>query len=51
METLDKIAKSSVDIEKHRIEAFLTTHKENQLEREKDHEENRKLELELFKLQ
>ena len=47
METLDRMADSKVEIEKLRIEAALTVHKDNLV----DHQENRKLELEMFRLQ
>ena len=47
METLDRMADSIVEIEKLRIEAALTMHKDNLVE----HQENRKLELEMFRLQ
>ena len=44
METLDKMADSIAEIEKLRIEATLTMHKNNLVECQ----ENRKLELEMF---
>ena len=47
MDTLDRLADSTAEIEKLRIEAALTMHKDNLIERQ----ENRKLELELFRLQ
>ena len=47
METLDRMANSTAEIEKLRIEAALTVHKDNLVERQ----ENRKLELEMFQLQ
>ena len=47
METLDGMANSTAEIEKLRIEAALTMHKDNLVDRQ----ENRKLEFELFRLQ
>ena len=47
METLDRMADSTTEIEKLRIEAALTIHKDNLVERQ----ENRKVELEMFRLQ
>ena len=47
METLDRMADSTTKIEKLRIEAALTIHKDNLVERQ----ENRKLELQMFRLQ
>ena len=47
METLDRMADSTAEIEKLRIEAALTMHKDNLVERQ----ENRKLELQMFRLQ
>ena len=47
METLDRMADSTAEIEKLRIEAALTVHKGNLVKRQ----ENKKLELEMFRLQ
>ena len=47
MDTLDRLVDSTTEIEKLRIEASLTVHRENLLDRQ----ENRKLELDLFQLQ
>ena len=47
MDTLDRLADSTTEIEKLRIEASLTVHRDNLLDRQ----ENRKLELDLFQLQ
>jgi hypothetical protein len=47
MNSLDRLADSTAEIERLRIEATLTMHKDNLIERQ----ENRKLELEMFKLQ
>ena len=47
MDTLDRLADSTTEIEKLRIEASLTMHRDNLLDRQ----ENRKLELDLFQLQ
>ena len=47
METLDRMADSRAEIEKLRIEAALTVHKDNLVDRQ----ETRKLELEMFRLQ
>ena len=47
MESLDRLADSTVEIERLRIEATLTIHKNNLIE----YEENKKLELEMFRLQ
>ena len=47
MDTLDRLADSTAEIERFRIEAALTMHKDNLIERQ----ENRKLELKMFRLQ
>ena len=47
MDTLDRLADSTTEIEKLTIEASLTVHRDNLLDRQ----ENRKLELDLFQLQ
>jgi hypothetical protein len=47
MDTLDRLADSTAEIERLRIEVALTMHKDNLIERQ----ENRKLELEMFRLQ
>ena len=47
MDSLDRLADSTAEIERLRIEAALTMHKDNLIERQ----ENRKLELEMFRLQ
>ena len=47
MDTLDRLVDSTTEIDKLRIEASLTVHRENLLDRQ----ENRKLELDLFQLQ
>ena len=47
METLDRMADSTAEIEKLRIEAALSVHKDNLVDRQ----ETRKLELEMFRLQ
>lgn len=47
MAAIDKLSDSSAEIEKLRIEASLTMHQENLVDRQ----ENRKLEFELFQLQ
>ena len=47
MDSLDRFADSTVEIERLRIEAVLTMHKNNLIERQ----ENIKLELKMFRLQ
>ena len=47
MDTLNRMAESTATIEKMRIEAALAMHKENLLDRQ----ENRRIELEMFKMQ
>jgi hypothetical protein len=47
MNSLDRLTDSTAEIERLRIEAALTMHKDNLIERQ----ENRKLELEMFRLQ
>ena len=47
MDTLNRMAESTATIEKMRIEAALAMHKENLLNRQ----ENRRIELEMFKMQ
>jgi hypothetical protein len=47
MDLLDRLAYSTAEIERLRIETALTMHKDNLIERQ----ENQKLELEMFQLQ
>ena len=47
MDSLDRLADSTAEIERLRIEVVLTMHKDNLIERQK----NIKLELEMFRLQ
>jgi hypothetical protein len=46
MDTLNRMSESTATIEKMRIESAFTMHKENLL----DHQENRRIELEMFKM-
>lgn len=47
MDTLNRMSESTATIEKMRIEAVLSMHKDNLLDRQ----ENRRIELEMFKIQ
>ena len=47
MDTLNRMSESTATIEKMRIEAALSMHKDNLLDRQK----NRCIELEMFKMQ
>jgi hypothetical protein len=47
IDSLDRLADSTIEIERLRIEVVLTMHKNNVIERH----ENRELELEIFRLQ
>ena len=47
MDSMDRLADSTAEIERLRIEVALTMHKDNLIE----HQKNKKLELEMFRLQ
>jgi len=51
MNSLDRLVDFTVEIEKMMIEAAMTMHKDNLIERQVNGQERRKLELELFKLE